>query len=407
MTDELAGLSTGERIQTIRTRTGKSRAVVAGLLGHSADWLKKIEKGERKPPQVDKLIQIAEILGCRDLSELTGGAALPMGIGHRNGHPVVEDLRDAIESAFLVLPDGPEPVAAQLIERTDELWRRWHDSPTPRAETGSALAQLIREGRRAVRVLDGPDRRDAYAALSGAYALSEQVLAWVADGALLRLAADRCMDAAEQADQPIALTAAAWVLGNVWRSTGREEEAVKLADDGASLLSSRLDSGTDAERALWGASRLHASISLAKIGREGDALRRLDDATRMAGKLPAGYTHPWTLYGVANSAFTAVSVQVELRRAGSALDHMAHLDPDDVPSLDRRARLWLETARAYRQRGDWMSTLHVLERAASVSTESMQSHPLARGLAGELVTSGGRLVQKDARALAARLGVTV
>ncbi len=407
MTDELAGRPIGERIQIIRERTGKSRAVVAGLVGRSVEWLKAIENGRRHPPRIDMLLRLAEVLGVRDLSELTGSDKLPMSVGQRSGHAVVEDLRDAIEAAHLLVPDGPVPDSARLVERTEDAWRVWHESLTPRESTGPLLAQIIRDCRRAVRVLDGQDRRTAYAALSGAYALSEQVLAWVADAPLLWLAADRCMDAAEQADQPIVLASAAWVLGNVWRATGREEDAIRLADDGAELLRPRLDSGTDTDRALWGACRLHASITLAKLGREGDALRHLDDADVMTRRLPAGYAHPWTLFGKANSDFTGVSVQVELRKAGSALDHMSTLDPDDIPSIDRRARVWLETARAYRQRGDWMGTLHVLQKASTVSLESMRCHPLSRVLAGELVASGGRLVERESRALASRLGVTV
>ncbi|WP_268895608.1 hypothetical protein [Nocardia sp. CY41] len=35
--DELAARAIGERIQNIRTRTGRTRAVVAGLVGRSED----------------------------------------------------------------------------------------------------------------------------------------------------------------------------------------------------------------------------------------------------------------------------------------------------------------------------------------------------------------------------------
>ena len=80
------------------------------------------------------------------------------------------------------------------------------------------------------------------------------------------------------------------------------------------------------------------------------------------------------------------------------------VDPDAIPSRDRQARLWLETARAYAQRHDYTGALHTLQRATAASTESMRCHPLSRGLAAELVTSGGRLIQQDARSLASQLG---
>ncbi len=403
--DELAARAIGERIQNIRTRTGKPRSVVAGLVGRSEDWLRDVEKGRlQNPPTLDMLLRIGQALGIRDLTEITGEHELLVGVSRRAGHPVVPAIREAIEGVDLT--PSPSPVdTAELAARVERAWRLWHTSSTPRADAGAMLPELIRDGRRALRTLDGPDRRAAAAALSGAYALSEQVLAWVADAPLLWLAADRCMAAAEIADDPVTLASASWVLGNVWRSTGREDDAYRLASDAVALLEPRLDRDQDAQ-ALWGACQLHGAITAARIGREGDALRGIDQAMGMARALPAGSAHPWTLFGVANTEISAVSVQVELRKSGGALDAASIVDPDAMPSVDRRARLWLELSRAYAQQKDWFGTLGALRTGTAVSVESMRCHPLARSLAGELVAHGGKMVERDSRALANLLGVT-
>lgn len=402
--DDLAGKSIGERIQIIRTRTGKSRAVVAGLVGRSEEWLRDVERGRQGAPGLEMLLKLGQALGVRDLTELTGEHELLVGLSRRAGHPVVPAIREAIESVDLT-PAASAVDPAELQARVERAWRLWHTSMTPRADAGAMLPELIRDGRRALRTLDGQERRTAAAALSGAYALSEQVLAWVADSPLLWLAADRCMAAAEIADDPVTLASASWVLGNVWRSTGREEDAYRLAQDAVALLEPRLDGNREAQ-ALWGSCHLHSAITAARLGREGDALRSVDSAMGMARALPAGSAHPWTLFGVANAEVTAVSVMVDMRKSGGALEAASVVDPDAVPSVDRQARLWLELARAYGLQKDWLGTLGALRTAVSASEESMRCHPLSRNLAAELVTHGGKIVEREARALAGRLGVT-
>ncbi len=111
------------------------------------------------------------------------------------------------------------------------------------------------------------------------------------------------------------------------------------------------------------------------------------------------------MFGTANVAVAAVSVHADLREGGRALEEAERVDPDSVPSLERQSRLWLEAARSYHLRKDSLGALNLLRQACDVSLEAMRCHPLARGLASELVTSGGRLVERDARALAHRLGL--
>lgn len=406
MSESIEGHAIGERLQAIRERTGKSRPVVAGLVGRSAEWLKAVERGRLQPPRLPMLIRLAEVLGVHDLTEITGDVQPAVGlVGRRSGHPVVPDIREAIESVSLAT-EAPSVTAQELRERVDRAWQVWHQSATPRASAGALLPQLIRDGRRAVRAWTGPERRTAAIALASAYALSEQVLAWVADSPLLWLAADRCMESAQQADDPETLAMAAWVLGNVWRSTGREEDAWRLAQDAATLLQPRLADGMDESRALWGAVQLHGAITAARLGREGDALRGLDLGAEATRGLPSGYVHPATLFGTANAALTGLSVNVDLSRGSRAPEETGMADIAAVPSRDRQTRLWLEVARGYAQRKESLATLHVLQRATGVSEESMRCHPIARSLVGDLIASGGSMVEREARALASQLRMT-
>lgn len=407
--DELAGQPIGARIQVIRERQGKTRTVVAGLVGRSPQWLKDVERGRRLPPRWDMLVRLAQVLHV-DVTALTGdagGVTAPVSLQRREGHPVVTALREAIEDPVLQPPDSPDPDVASLVQRAEHAWRLWHRSAEPRAATGTVLPRLIREARQATRMTGGKERRMAHAVLVSAYALCEQALAWVADPALLWLVADRCMHHAQEADQPELMAAAAWVLGNVWRASGREEDAYRLALQAARTLQPYLADGSTDSRALWGSVQLHAAITAARMGEEGNALRALDQGIEMAQKIPSGQVHPWTLFGVENALLTGVSVHVDMCKSATALERADAIDPDTVPSIDRRARLWLEMARSYHQKKDTLAALQTLQRATDVSEESMRCHPLSRGIAGELVVSGGKLVEREARRLATRLGLTV
>jgi transcriptional regulator with XRE-family HTH domain len=66
----VAWLTTGQRIRIRREARGMSRPVLAGLVGRSADWLKKIENGDRRLNSLPLLIELARALGVRDISEL-------------------------------------------------------------------------------------------------------------------------------------------------------------------------------------------------------------------------------------------------------------------------------------------------------------------------------------------------
>jgi hypothetical protein len=126
------------------------------------------------------LMQLGEALGVQDLSELTGEETLKIGLQRRGTHDVVPAIREAIESAELAVPTCIRPNAQFLEEKAERAWQVWHTSATPRADAGAMLPAIIRDGRRAVRVLEGEDRRTAYRALAGPYARTRRG-SWLGD----------------------------------------------------------------------------------------------------------------------------------------------------------------------------------------------------------------------------------
>ncbi|MFC4913194.1 helix-turn-helix domain-containing protein [Actinomadura gamaensis] len=411
MLDDLADRSTGERVKLLRERKGLSRPTLAGLVGKSAEWLKGIETGRRLPPRLPTLVRLGEALGVADVAVLAGtdlnlgdGASIPIASFGRIPHEAIPAIRDAVRDPMLTVPETRVDVAA-LRDRAAHAWRLWHGSSTHRTDVGRVLPGLIRDARHAVRLTEGAERRAANAALADVYALAQHELVWAAEPELVWVVADRSVTAAHEADRPLALAGAAWTLAIVQRSTGDLEGAVALAVRATELLRPRLEGGTDDERAMFGALHLHAATTSARAGREGDAMRFLDEGRATADRLPSGYHHPWTQFGASNVAVHAVSVATDLAKASTARELALRIDPSSIPSRERRARLMVEIARSYHQRRDYAATLDWLERAYPVCHDSVHYSPTARQMASDAVDHGGPMTDRRARTFATLLGL--
>ncbi|MFI1677076.1 helix-turn-helix domain-containing protein [Streptomyces sp. NPDC020607] len=402
-------LSLGERIQAIRESRGLSRPQLAQLCGRGPDWLKKIESGERELDSYTLLLRLAAALQIADLSVLTGtreGPAQPVPLG-RLAHPGMPDVWAAVMNRALARPTRPSAPAdpALLQGRADQSWALWHKSKYNRSEVGALLPDLIRDGEAAVRSLNGGQRRQALVALSDIYRLTGQATAYIAPAELAWVVADRALAAAQDADQPAAIAAAAWNMGNILRETAYPEEALRVVNEAADLIRPHLDEAPDDWRGIYGALQLHAAVTVAREAREGDAWRYWDKGDQVAKSLPANYVHPSTVFGRANVDFHAVSVATDLRKAQKAIGLADDLDPDVMPSRERRARLWVEVARGHLQRGDRTAALHVMKMAREIAAETVSYTPSARHAVAELWRSAPRAMRKEAGELAASVGI--
>jgi transcriptional regulator with XRE-family HTH domain len=410
MLDDLVGKRTGERIQILRERRGLSRPVLAGLVGMSASWLKGIERGTRLPPRLPLLVKLAEALAVGDVAVLAGidmdlgATSVPVSSFARIPHDAVPAIREAVRDPLLIVPASPVDVAA-LAARTADAWLLWHQSAQHRTDVGRILPRLVTDARIAARAAE--DRRAASAVLADVYALVQHEVVWASEAELNWTAADRAMTAAQDADTPAALAGAAWTLGMVQRSVGDTDSALMLAQEAAGLLEPRLEEADDELRGMYGALQLHAATTAARAGREGDAWRHWDAASGTAERLPGGYYHPWTMFSAANVKLHAVSIAADLSRSAEARNHAEAIDPEEIPSRERRGRLGVEIARSYHQRRDYPAALYWLEQAYQTSADSVRYSPTARQMTADAVDHGGALIRRRARSLAGSIGLPI
>lgn len=402
-------LSLGERIRLLRESRGMSRPTLAGLCGRSPDWLKKIESGDRELRSHTLLLRLASALQVTDLSVITGGmpqVAQPVPLG-RLGHPTMPAIWAAVMTRPLIAAAPTRSIDVDTLRgRVDQTWRLWHTSRNNRTEVGALLPDLIRDAESGARTLDGDDRRRALVALSDVYRLVGQATAYIAPAELAWVVADRALTAAQEADDPAAIAAAAWNMGNILRETAYPDEALRVVTDAADLIRPHLDGAPQDWRGIYGALQLHAAVTAAREGREGDAWRYWDSGDQVAKSLPAAYVHPSTVFGRANVDFHAVSVATDLRAARKALALADDIDPDVMPSTERRARLWVEVARGHLQRGDNTAALHVMKMAHGIGPETVAYTPSARSATAELWRKAPRALRGEATRLAEAVGVT-
>ncbi|WP_171164534.1 helix-turn-helix domain-containing protein [Streptomyces sp. I05A-00742] len=408
MTDLPAELTTGERIRILRERRGLSRPVLAGLVGRSSDWLKKIENGERELRSITHLVRLAQALHVSDVATLTGDElAIPADAVGKLSHASVTPIRAALHGVSFAGAPTVDPVSPEALKgRVDGAWRLWHSSTHQRTEVGALLPDLIRDAHASIRAHQGDERRTAHAATADLYRLVQRLLAHICEPELYWLALDRGRAHSEESDNPVALALAAWSTAIGQRAAGFSEEAVQTDEAGMALLRDQLDGGAPEVIAVYGALNLQASISCGLDGRSGDAERYLTEADRTASRLPAGYSHTPSAFDSSNVAIHGVSVGVGLLTPGEALRRAESITPERVSSLERRSRLLLDIAAGHHQRHETAAGLHYLSAAHKVSPEGVRYVPFARSLARDLAKAASGPLKADAVALAEAVGVT-
>ncbi len=403
MVDAPEALPFGKRLKRHRERVGMSRPVLGGLVGKSADWVKSVETGRLHIPRLPVLLQLAQVLNIADLADLVGDERITTATFGKASHPSLPAIADELARHPLRPVDGPADVPV-LTARVEQAWGLWHGSRSHRSVIATLLPDLLREARATVLRSAGHDRRKASVALAQTYHLAQLYLSFQPSPDLVTLTGDRAMMAAQDADAPVAIAAAAWYVNHVFRDAGQAAEArTQLAHDAISLLTPE----READRALWGLLHLAIALSHAKIGQEGQAWHHWDKADEAVNALPGNYVHPWLMFGRAMVDTYAITILVDLMRGGEAARRADQVDLGGMPSATRRSYLYLETARAYHQSHENVAVMHLLGRAHDEASETARYNLFARATVADLASQGGGIVRRDAVALADTMGVNI
>ncbi|MFJ5059010.1 helix-turn-helix domain-containing protein [Streptomyces nigra] len=396
--------SFGARVQRARLRAGKTRAYVADVMGHSVEWVKAVEKDRIAMPGLPKLLRLAHVLGVEDLTELTGDERIVAATYTKAEHAALPTLKAALTRYQLTVTDQPPESAEVLEARLRQAWRLWHAPGNHRTAIISLLPSLLDDTQRAVRLLEGAERRRALVTLAETYHLAQLFLSFQPAPDLVMLTGDRAMTVAQDADSPRAIAAAAWYVNHVHRDAGEAAEArVELAEEACALLTDDEDPEQIARRGLL---HLAVALSYAKTGQAGDAWRYWDKADAAARQLGDDYAHPWLIFGRGVVDGYAITMHCDLVQPWKALEVANSLDLGAIPSATRRSFHLIETARAHGLLDEGAAAVGYLGKAFEESPETIQYNIHTRSVLPSLVKSGPRMVRDDAAHLARELGVT-
>lgn len=314
-----------------RRRRGLPQATLAGLVGRSEDWLSKIERGEREIRRLDILVDVAEALRV-SLGDLLGEPVL-MEDEHKNDDiPAVRDAlmapqrlsRKLFSSSIEPEYVDPAPVA-QWVEGA------WGDYQGGRlGKVVAALPRLIRTAQQMERAGEA-DARVCGAVSARIHHLAATALSAVGEADLAWIAAERAMQAADQADDPLVLASAARSGTHALLAVGRFDDALELGDAAARWLAPRMKDGDPAALSLFGMLHLRAAVAAARHQDRATANELLRRAEGAAAQLGEDGNYWQTGFGPTNVQLHRIAAGLDLGDVQYVVEHGAEVDTAGLP----------------------------------------------------------------------------
>ena len=393
-----AEVRVGERLRFYRQAKGKTQVVVAGLAGVTEDYLSQIERG-LKTPTLSLLHRFSKILGVR-VSELLGES-------ETERDESVQPTGNAVQQALTSYDRHAQPPDLPLLrERVESAWTIWQGSPRRYSDASAVIPELAADvqcAQRAAGASDARERREAQRIAADFYYLLRTFTKRIGRTDLSLLAADRSLQAAEAADDPVRIAAAKWNLGHVLLAQGEADGAEEIAFKAIEDLRIEAGDGNGDAVALEGALWLVAVIAAVRNNNPWAARDRLRDKAWPAAHMTGDGNVMWTVFGPVNVALHAVSVEMESGEASEALRIADDVDVAGSPSLERRTTFALEVARCYEQRRDDPGVFLHLMNAEASGPEDLRYNTLARDLVHGLLKRARPTYAPQVRALAQRI----
>ncbi|WP_419183747.1 helix-turn-helix domain-containing protein [Streptomyces albidus (ex Kaewkla and Franco 2022)] len=369
--------------------------MLAGLVGHSTDWLAKIERGIRKPPRIDKLSELARVLRV-PLGDLLGQSVLLEDDKKLDDVPAVRDAlmspRRLSKLLFGPTADAqvPEPRhAASVVERS------WDDYQAGRlGHVVSALPGLLQTAQGLEDAARSQSmHRHGWAVSARTHHLAATTLAKVGESDLSWLAAERAMQAADASEDPLSLVSAARSGTHALLANGRYDDALELGNAAARWLASQVQNEDPAALSLLGMIHLRAAVAAARHQDRSTASDLLNRAEALAERLGSDQNLWQTSFGPTNVVLHRLSIELDLENIPYVIEH-GDIAVDHMPA-ERGVSHRIDHSRALCLAGQTDDAFAELRRAEQTSPQLVRNNPRVRETLRDLmkqspVTGGAR-----------------
>ncbi|HVV11807.1 helix-turn-helix domain-containing protein [Amycolatopsis sp.] len=341
-------LSIGERVAFYRRRRGLSQAVLADLVGRSEDWLSKIERGERDIRRLDVLAEVAKALRVT-LGDLLGEPVLMEDEERNDDVPAIRDAlmaprrlsRTLFSSSMSPEYIDPAPVT-QLVESA---WLSYQKGDIGRVV--QALPGLIKTTQQmeAASADDAVYRRACAAISARVHHLTATTLSKIGEADLSWIAAERAMQAADEADDPLVLASAARSGTHALLAVGRFDDALELGEAAARWLEPKMAAGDPAALSLYGMLYLRTAVAAARDQDRATSNDLLAHATRAADQLGVDANYWQTGFGPSNVELHRLSAALDLGDVTRVIEDAPSVNVDHLPE-ERQVTHLIDFARA-------------------------------------------------------------
>ncbi|WP_327688158.1 helix-turn-helix transcriptional regulator [Streptomyces tubercidicus] len=410
----------GEVIRQARVLQRRSQKNVAAALGYHQSKVSRLEAG-RGAQDVHMLREVARVLGIPP-HHLGLGAAPDA----TSSNPETEDMHRrtflAAGVAVLAAPTtpagahqdliqsllpGPSPAATDPVPGLPEM--RDHVAAARRlfctchyTQLERTLPGLIGQLRQAIG--ESPGSTDLSALLATAYQTSASLLLKQSDHGNAWLAVGRAMAEAERSGDPVVLASSVRVHAHVLARDGHTAQAITLVRHTVDQLTGAYDQRSPKYLAALGLLLLRG-VTAASTGDDRSATQDfLTEAKEVARYVALDRPDAWANFSPTNVALHGVSAAVAFGDAGIALQTARPLMRRHIPVPERRAALWVESARAYSQQGRLADGYQALRIAESCAAQDIR-RPAIRELVADMAARDRRRTLPELHHFSRRLGV--